>query len=143
MSNGKKKELHVESSDLENTDYEVGYKKPPKSKQFKSGQSGNPKGRPKKSKNFFTLLDQALDQEVVVHENGKKTQLSKREAIILRLVNEAASGNMRALNTILSTFDPETDKETMNNILSSDQKIYEQLQKRMTNTSDKKGDNDE
>lgn len=29
---------------------EVGYKKPPKASQFKPGQSGNPKGRPKKKK---------------------------------------------------------------------------------------------
>ncbi len=28
-------------------DYEIGYKKPPKGSQFKSGQSGNPKGRQK------------------------------------------------------------------------------------------------
>ena len=29
-------------------EYEVGYKKPPKSGQFQPGKSGNPKGRPKK-----------------------------------------------------------------------------------------------
>lgn len=28
-------------------DYEIGYKKPPKSGQFRKGQSGNPSGRPK------------------------------------------------------------------------------------------------
>ena len=31
----------------DNDDYEVGYGRPPKSGQFKKGQSGNPKGRPR------------------------------------------------------------------------------------------------
>ena len=41
-------------------DYEVGYGKPPKSGQFKPGQSGNPKGRPKGAKNFKTELATVL-----------------------------------------------------------------------------------
>lgn len=32
-------------------EYEIGYGKPPKEYQFKKGQSGNKKGRPKNSKN--------------------------------------------------------------------------------------------
>ncbi|MFP5328548.1 MAG: DUF5681 domain-containing protein [Alphaproteobacteria bacterium] len=31
------------------SDYEVGYKKPPKKHRFKKGQSGNPNGRPRKT----------------------------------------------------------------------------------------------
>ncbi len=52
--------------------YEIGYKCPPKSGQFKPGQSGNPKGRRKGSRNFLTLLEQELGQSIVVNENGKK-----------------------------------------------------------------------
>ena len=36
------------------TEYKVGYGKPPKSSRFKSGSSGNAKGRPKGSKNLKT-----------------------------------------------------------------------------------------
>jgi hypothetical protein len=53
-------------------DYEVGYKKPPKHSQFKKGQSGNKKGRPKGSKNANTLIHEIANKEITVRaKNGK------------------------------------------------------------------------
>src|SRR5215472_13361203 len=68
-------------------DYEVGYGKPPRHTRFKKGQSGNPRGRPRDSKNLKTLLNDALDEPVVVTEEGRRRKITKREAIVTQLVN--------------------------------------------------------
>ena len=51
-------------------EYEVGYKKPPEHSRWKPGQSGNPKGRPKKVKDFEKLLDIELSQTLRITEGG-------------------------------------------------------------------------
>ncbi|WP_312733852.1 DUF5681 domain-containing protein [Brevundimonas sp.] len=75
----------------------VGYGRPPIATRFKPGQSGNPNGRPKGSKNLMTLLDQALDQKVAGTINGVPTRISRREAAMLRLADKAAGGDLKAL----------------------------------------------
>ena len=83
-------------------DYEVGYGKPPKTTQWKPGRSGNPKGRPKKIKDFDKLLDRELSETVRVTDGGESKLLPKRDLIVKRLVNEALKGDRAALKLVLS-----------------------------------------
>jgi uncharacterized protein DUF5681 len=83
-------------------DYDIGYGKPPRDSQFGKGHSGNPHGRPKGSKNLSTLLDSALNERVIVSENGKRKRISKREAILKQLVNKAASGDPKSIHMLLT-----------------------------------------
>jgi hypothetical protein len=81
--------------------YDIGYKRPPKSGQFKKGKSGNPKGRRKGARNFVTLLEKELQQSIVMSENGKKKVVSRLQAIVKRMVAGALQGDHRPLLTLV------------------------------------------
>ena len=51
-------------------DYEVGYGKPPPHTRLVKGQSGNRRGRAPDAKNMKTLLTKALNELVIVTDNG-------------------------------------------------------------------------
>src|SRR5215469_13228295 len=84
-------------------DYGVGYGKPPIRTRFKKGTSGNPKGRPKGSRNPGTLLQSALAELVVINENGQRKRITKIEAMFKQLVNKAASGDHRSMQLLLAS----------------------------------------
>jgi len=72
---------------------DVGYCKPPASKRFKSGQSGNPNGRPKK----LPAIDKLM-AEVLGSVDDKK---SEAQAIIEALAKRARRGDVRAAEVLL------------------------------------------
>ena len=82
-------------------DYEVGYKKPPQHTQFQPGQSGNPAGRPPKSRNLKRLVDEVLDEKVELTENGTAQTVSKREALIRCIYIDAMKGDARARQQLI------------------------------------------
>lgn len=64
--------------------------------QFKSGRSGNPKGRPRGSKNAATIVTRELSEKVTVTENGRQRKITKWEMIVIQQVNKAAKGDLKA-----------------------------------------------
>ena len=78
----------------------VGYGRPPEHTQFKPGQSGNPKGRPRGTVNMATVLGRTLREKVDTVENGRRKTISKFEAALKQLTNKAASGDLSALRLL-------------------------------------------
>lgn len=77
-----------------------GYRKPPSETQFKAGMSGNPAGRPKGSRNVKTIIEKELSDKITVTANGRSQRLSKGEIAVRQLVNQAAAGDPKALQTV-------------------------------------------
>jgi hypothetical protein len=75
-------------------DYPVGYARPPKHTRWEKGQSGNPKGRPKKVP--IDLLD-VVNAPVSVTIGGKQRKISGFEASFRKLAQKALKGDLRAM----------------------------------------------
>ena len=113
--------------------YEVGYKKPPVSGQFKKGQSGNPKGRKKKviPKTIMEALRLAFIKEITItNEKGSREKIPFRQAFAQKIVQDAIKNdgptrkmllqNLNLLNfdfwqmiedKAFEDFEPETSKD--------------------------------
>ncbi|MEW9921835.1 DUF5681 domain-containing protein [Marimonas sp. MJW-29] len=82
-------------------EYEVGYGKPPEAGRFQKGKSGNPKGRPKGTRNLSTDIRKVLAAKVSITENGKPRKVSTQFATLMRLREKALKGDPRAMERLL------------------------------------------
>ena len=80
-----------------NRTYKVGYGRPPQRTRFQKGRSGNPKGRPRGSRNLVTLIRDALNTLVEVREHGQLRRITKLRASAINFANRVAAGDPRAL----------------------------------------------
>ena len=81
--------------------YSVGFRRPPLHSRFKPGQSGNPSGRAKGSKNLKTLFHQVLNENIPLQDGSQSKTVTKAEALIRRLVIGALKGDGRSLRTLM------------------------------------------
>jgi len=114
--------------------YDVGYCKPPEHTRFQPGRSGNPRGRPKGSRNLATALEQELRARVTIIENGRRRTITKLQAAVKQLVNQAASGNTRSMQFLLSLTQSSMLNEKAASPLSSeiDEQVKRDLLARVT-----------
>lgn len=92
------------------SEYEVGYRKPPKNTRFKKGRSGNPKGRSKGHKNMRTILTDVLNCNVTITENGHPRKVKYMEAFVKQMAAKGLNGSTRdqiALLKAIHDYTPE------------------------------------
>ncbi len=125
---------------MDKDNYLVGYGKPPKQTQFKKGQSGNPKGRPKGVKNIATDIKEELEEFVHITEGGEVRSITKQRALIKALLSKASKGDVRAAQTLLGlkaeVDHQQHEKESTAWFSEDDEAIIAQFQDRQRNLDD-------
>ena len=129
--------------------YEVGYGKPPKVTQFKKGQSGNPRGRPKgkrtklkplkyelKDETFKTTFLEEAYRMVSINTGNGEQSIPIARAVMRALGVKAAKGHIHAQRLFAHTLlELEAQKrreseELMDGIINYKQKWSEELERR-------------
>jgi hypothetical protein len=127
-------------------DKPVGYGNPPKHTQFKSGQSGNPKGRPKGIRNLNTDLEEELSLKILVTEGGHKQETTKQRAMLKSLFAKALNGDVRAsgvlINLILGLEQTRIASQSTEAMAEEDLAILKAFKQKILNQSSPKRSDD-
>jgi hypothetical protein len=103
--------------------FAVGYGRPPQHSRFKPGQSGNPKGRAKQSRNMRSIVQQVLNEDMQIREGGRLRRMSAMEALVRTTLTRSFKGDPKALVSLIvimkqSGYGPDRD-EPMADLLSA------------------------
>lgn len=80
----------------------AGYRNPPKHSRYKPGQSGNPKGRPKRKPNaVIDIIKDTLAAPIQYREQGRAKTITRAELGLRKLVDNAVRGDLAAAATVL------------------------------------------
>lgn len=102
----------------------VGYGRPPKEYQFKKGQSGNPKGRPKKFipisvKEWLIYISSLKLSEI---NKMAKTDMTGEQALALSIFKNALKGDKSAVKTVTEIIGKTNAKEYIELKLQDEEK---------------------
>src|SRR6516164_3774256 len=82
------------------SNYAVGFMRPPVATRFRPG--GVSRGRPKKRKTVGQIIEEGLTSRMRIKKKGRSETKLAMEHIIANLIEAAARGDMRAVNTVFA-----------------------------------------
>lgn len=121
-------------------DYEVGYGRPPKRSQWKKGQSGNARGRPRGSRGLKADLHDQLNEKLTISMSGKQVKDTTQRLMLRTLAARAASGNIQAtrllIETIMQVFGADDRGGEAGRLSSQDQELLARYLDRIGDNQD-------
>jgi len=111
---------------------EVGFKRPPKKYAWRKGQSGNPKGRAKGSKNKKTIIIRLMEGRL-----GRKIpdpkKLSAQEAMLWKAIQKGLAGDAKAMAFAFKRYADATDSSAgaIAVTTAEDQQVYDALREKI------------
>ena len=98
-----------EPNDEDGASYRVGYKRPPKETRFQKGNRANPYGRGRKGReDFAKAVFSTHERKVVLRQGGHKRTVTRREANIIALDEQAKRGHVSAAERLLDLHEAST-----------------------------------
>jgi hypothetical protein len=94
----------------------IGPGHPPKHTRWKEGQSGNPRGRPKKQKALKDLANAELDKKITVREDGRPIEITTREALMKVLIKKCLGGHNPSIKQLMYILGTDSQDEPSRNV---------------------------
>jgi hypothetical protein len=110
----------------------VGRGNPPREHQFKPGQSGNPKGRPRGAKNESTILREILGRKIVNRSGDRVRRITVLEGILLRIADDSLKGDIKSAAFLLNRYAAMVSGELhVQDISDDDREVLEAFARRL------------
>lgn len=112
-------------------DERVGYGRLPRQHQFRPGQSGNPRGRPKGAKGLKSELLEVINEQVTITVGGKPKRIRTLKLVLKSLAAQAAKGKVNAadklLSLVITAFGLEDERPVAKQLSETDRLILDQF----------------
>jgi hypothetical protein len=107
---------------------DIGFKKPPKAHSWRKGESGNPKGRKKGSRNKKTIIIRLMEGRL-----GRKIpdpkKLTAQEGMLWKAIQKGLAGDAKAMAFAFKRYDDATASSWAGPVITAeeDRQVYEAL----------------